>query len=151
MSLARDFPDLPPLWMIGHGVAAAAVARVLPIWTFAGTTARVLGVALAAAGLVLACWAALWFLRKRTTIEPREVPQTLIVEGPFRINRNPIYTGMAAMLLGFALWLGALSALLVAALFPFVIDRRFVVGEEAALQARFGEEARRYIGGTRRW
>ena len=151
MSLARDFPDLPPVWMLGHGVATWIAARILPLVDFSGRVPRGLGIALVAAGVGLAAWAALWFARKRTPIEPRETPRALIVEGPFRLNRNPIYSGMALVLVGYALWLGALSSLLVALLFPFVVDRRFVRGEEAALRDRFGADAVAYLAETRRW
>ena len=151
MSVLRDFPDLPPIWMLGHGAAAWAAAEWLPLLRFDSGTTRVVGIAIGVAGIGLAVWASLWFARKRTTIEPRESPRTLIVEGPFRLNRNPIYTGMALVLLGFAFWLGALSALIAVLPFPFVIDRRFVRGEEAALRDAFGEQADRYIEATRRW
>jgi protein-S-isoprenylcysteine O-methyltransferase Ste14 len=110
-----------------------------------------MGLILAGAGLALILWAALWFLRKRTPIEPHHAPKALIVEGPYRINRNPIYTGLVLMLLGWGLWLGALSALAPAAVFAAVVDRRFVRSEEAALRSVFGGEAERYFAATRRW
>ena len=151
MSVLRDFPDLPPVWMLGHGVAAWALAEVLPIGSFGGEASRALGMVLALAGAGLGAWAAVHFARGRTTIEPREEPTTLLASGPFRINRNPIYTGMALVLLGWAAWLGTPSAVLAVLPFPWVIDRRFVRGEEATLRAAFGAEADRYIAGTRRW
>ena len=151
MSVVRDFPDLPPVWMLGHGAAAWALDWWLPIVRFDGSFVRGSGIVVASTGVVLAVWAALWFVRKRTTIEPREEPAALIVEGPFRINRNPIYTGMALVLVGFALWLGSLSALVVVMFFPFVIDRRFVRAEETVLRETFGAKAKIYIEATRRW
>ena len=87
----RDFPDIPPVWAAGCFAAQFALS-LLP-----GPAPRAapLGWALIAVGLVLIAWSAWWFWRKSTSIEPREVPRRLIVEGPFRLNRNPIYTGMA--------------------------------------------------------
>ena len=151
MSVMRDFPDLPPVWMLGHGALAWMLAEALPLARFAGPVPRPLGAILALAGIGLAVWAAAWFARRRTTIEPREAPSALIVEGPFRVNRNPIYTGMALVLGGWALWLGTLLAVLAVLPFPFVIDRRFVRGEEAALRDAFGTDADVYIAGSRRW
>lgn len=151
MSVLRDFPDLPPVWMLAHGALAWGLATVMPIASFAGPAARTLGAALALAGVALAVWAAAWFARRRTTIEPREEPSALIVEGPFRLNRNPIYSGMALVLLGWALWLGALSAVVAVLPFIFLIDRRFVRGEEVALREAFGGEAVRYMAASRRW
>lgn len=145
--MIKGFPDLPPIWALGAAVAAAGLARwaplaPLPTWP---------GWPFAVAGFGLVGWSAWWFRAKRTTIEPHRAPTRLIVEGPYRINRNPIYTGMALVLLGWAFLLGAASALLPAAAFPWLIDRRFVRGEEAALRRAFGPEAERYFAANRRW
>ncbi|MGP1396674.1 MAG: methyltransferase family protein [Inquilinaceae bacterium] len=151
LSIRRDFPDLPPVWALGLAVAAWAAARYVPLWSFASPTGATVGIVLILAGVILAAWSALWFRRKRTTIEPRNEPSALIIEGPFRLNRNPIYTGMALVLFGVAIWLGTLSALVVVALFPAVVTRRFVKGEEEALRRAFGAEADAYFRKTRRW
>jgi protein-S-isoprenylcysteine O-methyltransferase Ste14 len=146
-ALRREFPDLPPVWAIGAAALAWALARWLPLASLPAWPAPPLGVA----GVGLAIWSAWWFRVKRTPIEPRETPRALIVEGPYRLNRNPIYTGMALVLLAWAFWLGAATALLPAIAFPLVIDRRFVRSEEAALRAAFGPEVDRYFAATRRW
>ena len=151
MSVTRDFPDLPPVWMLGHGALAWVLAETVPLMRFGGSAPRAIGAVVALSGVALAVWAALWFARRRTTIEPREEPTALIVEGPFRLNRNPIYTGMTLVLAGWALWLGALSSVLAILPFPLLIDRRFVRGEEEALRHAFGARADAYITGSRRW
>jgi protein-S-isoprenylcysteine O-methyltransferase Ste14 len=151
MSMKRDFPDLPPVWASGFLIAEVVAASVLPIAVFVSAPATLIGIGLIVVGVLLAAWSALWFRRKRTSIEPRDVPKALIVEGPFKINRNPIYTGMALVLLGIAFWIGALSAVAIALIFPFVITARFIRGEEAALRSAFGAEAEAYIARTRRW
>lgn len=151
MSVKRDFPDLPPIWMFAHGALAWVVARWVPLASFEGGVARAIGTVLIVVGVGLAAWASVHFAKGKTSIEPRERPRTLLATGPFRVNRNPIYTGMALVLLGWALWLGTLSALLAIVPFPFIIDRRFVRSEEAMLREVFGKEADIYIAETRRW
>ncbi|MDY8110745.1 isoprenylcysteine carboxylmethyltransferase family protein [Fulvimarina sp. 2208YS6-2-32] len=151
MAMRDRFPDLPPVWAAGFFAAEWIVADVLPIVAFGQPVTALLGAMLAVCGFAIAIWAAIWFGRKKTAIEPGETPKALIVEGPFRINRNPIYTGMALVLLGVAVWLGALSAVIVALGFPFVITARFIRDEEAALRKAFGQKAERYFAGTRRW
>jgi protein-S-isoprenylcysteine O-methyltransferase Ste14 len=143
----KGFPDLPPVWAAGAAAASWALARVAPLATWPGGA----GYVFMAAGLILIAWSALWFQRKRTPIMPHEEPRALIVEGPFRINRNPIYTGLVLIVAGFAVWLGALSGLLPALALPLVIHRRFVLKEEAALRRAFGAEAEAYFRATRRW
>ncbi|MEM8788165.1 MAG: methyltransferase [Pseudomonadota bacterium] len=141
-------PDMPPFWMLGFGALAWAAARLIPLWQFdIQPVGRVLG----ALGLALILWSAVWFWRKKTPIEPGHVPAALIVEGPYRLNRNPIYTGLCLLLLGYALGLGALSALVPAVLFPLLLTARFVTPEEAALRRAFGDAADVYFRTTRRW
>jgi protein-S-isoprenylcysteine O-methyltransferase Ste14 len=143
----KGFPDLPPVWALGSAIAAWALARWAPFAVLPGE----MGWVMMGAGIGLVVWAAVWFLRKRTPIEPHRAPRALIVEGPYRINRNPIYSGFVLILLGWGLWLGALSALMPAVVFALVVDRRFVRAEEAALRAAFGTDAERFFAATRRW
>lgn len=145
--MLRGFPDLPPVWAAAAAAASWALARWAPLVALPPGMGRVFF----AAGLGLILWAGVWFWRKRTPIEPGHVPRALIVEGPYRINRNPIYTGLALILVGWGLSLGALSALVPALVFPFVITARFITTEEAMLRAAFGAEAERYMSATRRW
>ena len=151
MSIRRDFPDLPPVWAAGTAAAQWALSRWLPVGRLNPEWADPLGWAALAAGLALIAWAALWFRHHRTSIEPGDVPTALIVEGPFRLNRNPIYTGMTLCLIGTGVLSGALGAVLLAAAFPALITVRFVRAEEATLRTAFGPEADSYIARSRRW
>ncbi len=151
MSIRRDFPDLPPVWALATLAVQAIAAWGLPLVPLVGPLVSTGGWLAIFAGLGLIGWSAFWFRRKRTSIEPRETPARLIVEGPFRLNRNPIYTGMGLVLLGCGLLLGALSSVLLAFAFPLVVTRRFVRAEEAALRRAFGPAAEDYISGSRRW
>lgn len=111
----------------------------------------IVGWGLFAVGLVLIGWSAFWFWRRNTTIEPHHVPKTLIVEGPYQLSRNPIYLGMATILAGVIVWLGQLLCLALVPLFIMVMNRRFIIPEEATLRATFGDEAEIYLQATRRW
>lgn len=149
--MLKGFPDWPPIWFAGFCAAAWLLARELPLTVAFGPVFWGLGLLLAGAGLGLIGWSALWFWKKRTPIEPHHDPKALIVEGPYRISRNPIYLGLLAMLTGYVLWLGVLSPVLLPWLFLWVLERRFVAPEEERLIAAFGLEARRYLQQTRRW
>ncbi|NDV85564.1 isoprenylcysteine carboxylmethyltransferase family protein [Aurantimonas aggregata] len=144
-------PDLPPVWAMATIAASVLAAWLVPIARFGSAWSTGLGILLAVVGIAIMAWSALWFRRKKTEIMPRQTPTALIVEGPYRINRNPIYTGMALVVLGVAFWLGALSAVAIAMIYPFVITARFIRGEEAGLRQAFGFEAERYFARTRRW
>lgn len=106
---------------------------------------------IAVSGLVLIGWSAFWFWRKKTTIEPHHQPGTLIIEGPYRLSRNPIYLGMVAILVGQVIWLGALLPVLLPPALLWILTERFAKREETALIAAFGDEAHTYLAATRRW
>lgn len=147
----KGFPDLPPLWLLAFMAVAWAMARLVPISVVTSNAVQVAGMGVAVAGLGLIFWSAWWFWRKKTTIEPHHSPGTLIVEGPYRLGRNPIYLGMVGILTGQVIWLGALSPVVLPPLLLWVLTARFAKPEEAALVAVFGEEGRAYLAATRRW
>lgn len=143
------FPDIPPVWTALALLLSWALAALLPVGRFGWGALP--GIGLALAGLALILWAALWFRRKRTTIHPHGEPTALITEGPYALNRNPIYTGFVLVAFGWAFWLGALAAFLPALALPLLLTRRFILPEERALRLAFGPEAERYFRATRRW
>ena len=148
MRLPHISADLPPVWLAVFMALSWLLARFVPLIRF---DAGPLGIALIVLGMAVIGWSAWWFWRKRTPIEPRQTPRALIVEGPYRINRNPIYTGLILILAGWALNRGAATALLPLLAYPPLLTRRFVIPEEAALRAAFGTQAEAYLATSRRW
>ena len=104
------------------------------------------GAALDIAGLV-------HFLRARTTVNPLDpgAASTLISSGVYRFTRNPMYLGLATLLLAWAMWLGNAAALAGLAVFVWYMNRFQIAPEERALEARFGAEYSRYRSRVRRW
>lgn len=147
----KGFPDLPPVWLAGFMAAAWVIDRGMPLVEAFGPLYRVLGGVLMLAALGLIGWSAWWFWRKKTTIEPHHTPSALIMEGPYRLSRNPIYLGLLALLTGYVLWLGSLAPVILPFAFHRVLTRRFIEPEEAGLRRLFGAEAHAYLERTRRW
>ncbi|QPH54693.1 methyltransferase family protein [Pontivivens ytuae] len=147
----KGFPDLPPIWFAGFAAGAWGLSRTLPLIRFDNPVTDLIGALMILGGIGLALWSLYWFRRRRTTFEPHHTPTALIVEGPFRLSRNPIYVGLVAILAGYALRLGTLTPLLLVPVFWWVLHRRFALPEEAGLRAAFGAEAEAYIAATRRW
>ena len=105
----KGFPDLPPLWLTLFMALAWAMARFVPLAGGPDVFVQRFGTVVAVLGLGFICWSAAWFWKKKTTIEPHHTPGTLIIEGPYRLSRNPIYLGMVLILSGQVMWFGALS------------------------------------------
>lgn len=145
----KKYIDIPPIWFVLCAFAAWFLARIWPVYQV-DLNRWFIGVVVGT-GVYLIVWSALWFWRKKTPIEPRHTPNSLLVEGPFKVNRNPIYTGFTIILLGIVLWIGAFTALFPVLAFPFIITSRFIKGEESQIREQFGDEAEVYFSRTRRW
>ena len=145
----RGFPDLPPIWMAGFGALQWGLGQVTPV--LGDRSVSAFGTGLIVIGMCLILWSASYFIRHKTPIEPGQTPSHLIATGPYKLSRNPIYLAMAVMLTGWTLWLGVLAGLVLVPIFGFVITRRFIVHEEAALRAEFGLKAEQFFDDTARW
>jgi len=146
----KNFPDLPPIWLLGFLALNWVFARAIP-GNPGAPVLNVLSWGLIGLGLLLILWAAFWFWRRKTTIEPHHEPDVLIAEGPFRFSRNPIYLAMLMILLGAVIGRGQPLCLILLPFFYGILMRRFVFPEEEMLRRRFGSEAETYLASTRRW
>jgi protein-S-isoprenylcysteine O-methyltransferase Ste14 len=93
------------------------------------------------------------FRRSGTTLEPfqPERASVLVTSGANAISRNPMYVGMAGLLLAHAVWRGSWTALLPLVGFVVFIDRAQIHAEEAALLEKFGSAYEAYQASTPRW
>ena len=111
-----------------------------------------LGVVLIALGLVLVVrTVALFAAVGRGTLAPWDPTSRLVVEGPYRYVRNPMISGVLAILLGEAVLLGSLALLMwFAAVFAANAVYLPLV-EERGLKRRFGREYDAYRSQVPRW
>src|SRR5918998_623693 len=75
--------------------------------------------------------------------EENRVPQRLVVEGPYRYLRNPLYVTDFSLILGTALLCGKWALVLLAALYLLQLALQLPL-EERELRQRFGASYRRY-------
>src|SRR5688572_26935975 len=122
----------PPV--VGLAVAAAmwALARIAPalqlpdLLRLTGTAGLgALGVAVALAGVVS-------FHRARTTVNPLkpEKSAALVSTGVYSFTRNPMYLGMALVLLAWAVYLDSIWSLVGPFAFALYITRFQIIPEE---------------------
>lgn len=147
----KGFPDIPPMWWAGSIAVIYLGAWTAPALHFDVAILALVSRLILVASLGLVAWSGWWFYVKKTPIEPHHTPKTLIVEGPYRLTRNPIYLALVALTVSSALGHGSVLGLLVAAALWRVLDRRFAAPEEALLQVQFGAEAETYLQETKRW
>lgn len=140
----------PPLLALAAGLVQRAWAKDAPT---ASGPRRALAAGTAVASLGLAAGAARQFRAQDTTVEPFEPARatSLVVTGPNRLTRNPMYVGMAGVLVANALRRGSWAGLLPVAAFVVVIDRFQVDAEERALAEKFGADYDAYRSAVPRW
>ena len=113
---------------------------------------QVLGLTIATAGGLLALWCILTFVAiGRGTPAPFDPPRRLVIRGPYRFVRNPMYIGAGLALAGAALYSGSFSLLAYAAVFLLATHLLVVAYEEPALRQSFGKEYEAYCSRVRRW
>lgn len=113
---------------------------------------QIAGMLLGGAGALLATWCLLAFVVcGGGTPMPLDPPAHLVVRGPYRFVRNPMYIGASVALSGAAIyfmsiWLAAYAVAFVASMHAFV-----VLHEERALSDKFGQSYDDYRRNVGRW
>ena len=74
-----------------------------------------------------------------------------MVEGPYKITRNPMYLGLALVYLGIGIAEQSVWALILLPVVLLIIQRKAIEPEEAFLTHRFGAEYISYKSLVRRW
>jgi len=146
----RVFPPLIYATLFAVGYTAH---RIAPMQLFVDPTAavRLVGWALVALAVLVGASAALLFLRAGTTPDPRRPTTALVVHGPYRFTRNPMYLALALVYLGLALLVNAAWPLVLLPVALMLVERWVIAREEAYLERQFGDAYRAYKARVRRW
>ena len=150
-SLEHKIP--PPV--AGALVAAAmwSVSALGPQLSIAGMHRYPAVAVLVVAGVAFDLLGLLAFRTARTTINPLkpERASAMVTHGVYRVSRNPMYAGMALLLLAWAVHLSALWCFAGPVIFMVFITRFQIRPEERALERLFGGEYVAYAARVRRW
>jgi protein-S-isoprenylcysteine O-methyltransferase Ste14 len=119
------------MWLVSAAVPALSVD--LESNVLAALAIAAVGAGLAIAGVVE-------FRRAQTTVDPTspEKCSAIVTSGIYRHTRNPMYLGFLVMLLGLAVYLSNMAALLGLAAFAIYMTRFQIIPEERILKASFG-------------
>jgi protein-S-isoprenylcysteine O-methyltransferase Ste14 len=142
----------PPAWMLIYLAIAAAVSWWLGWPRIPGLPLVALGIALVIVGLILPVWAIVLFRHDGTEVSPTSPSnRKLIVAGPYRFTRNPMYLGLVILTLGIAVWVGAWPMLIVPLAVFITANWVHIPFEEAKMRRQFGAAYEDYLGRVRRW
>ena len=141
---------------LAPGIVAGLIPALITRWRmpdWGGWTVPIVIVAglLILGGIVVLLDAFVRFARADGTPAPPAPTTHLVVVGPYRFVRNPMYLAVAAIILGQALLFGSWATLIYLgfALTAVVLFVRFY--EEPTLESTYGEEYRTYRANVRGW
>ena len=133
----------------------------LPSWLLRNTgltpppvagPAQLAGAALVVAGGCLVAWSILTFVFVgKGTAAPFDPPRRLVVSGPFRHLRNPIYVGAVAAMAGAALYFRSWGLLAYDAAIAVTFHVLVLAYEEPVLRRAFGADYHAYCARVPRW
>lgn len=101
--------------------------------------------------MVLVGWSFKRFWAVGTSVVPVRPTTAIVVQGPYRFTRNPMYLGLLLLYLGVAGWFGFAGPLVLAPVLVWVISAYVIAREERYLERKFGGEYLRYKTQVRRW
>ena len=143
----------PPIVLAISVAAAMILPRAVPI-SWPGTNdmaAQMVGLSIGLGGILLMFWS-VWTLRRaKTTVLPHQGAAVLVTNGPYWRFRNPIYIADVMLMLGLAELTKNIWFVIAAALFAILVTWLAILPEERHLEARFGDEYRKYKQRSRRW
>lgn len=130
-------------WIVDYSLSSPAIVpNGVRFW---------LSLAIVAVGVGLSYRTMKLFQRAGTTHKLVGESTALVIAGPFRWSRNPIYLGLTLIVLGIAIYGGSVPFLLAPVAFLLTLNFAFVPWEERRLEATFGDEYRAYRERVRRW
>jgi protein-S-isoprenylcysteine O-methyltransferase Ste14 len=141
-------PPLIYLVLFGLGLL---LHQIVPISFLPVMPARVAALICLGYGVLLVGWSNLLFRRAHTSLVPIKPSTALVVRGPYRLTRNPMYLGLLYVYIALALWLGVVWPLILVPLLVLAVQRLAIAKEERYLEQKFGDAYRQYRAHVRRW
>jgi protein-S-isoprenylcysteine O-methyltransferase Ste14 len=142
----------PPLVYVAALLLGLRLQSSFPLPLLLPKTLRTfLSGALLGTGITIGALAVREMKSAGTNIQPQQPTTALVIEGPYRFTRNPIYLSMTLIYSGLAVLTNALWPLLLLPLPLQLLKRGVIEREEHYLESKFGERYQRYKESVPRW
>ena len=142
---------IPPILVLI--ITAGIVVGIPYIFPFYGIRSVVLSVLFIVLGVIIALLGVWEFRKSKTTLNPTTPKKSsrIVDTGLYRFSRNPMYLGMAFMLVGLIWGLGNYLSWLGFLAFMLYITHFQILPEEKTLKEIYGEPYNEYLTKVRRW
>ena len=145
--------------LLSIGILPFTVVVIVPRWILTSDAHAqsdlphmIAGAVAFIAGFGLFAWCvSLFAMRGKGTLAPWDPTKKLVAVGPYRHVRNPMISGVAAMLGGEALFFQSMPLTWWFVFFLMLNHLYFMALEEPGLADRFGDEYARYKAAVPRW
>ncbi|ADM08971.1 hypothetical protein PB2503_04482 [Parvularcula bermudensis HTCC2503] len=150
-ALERRLP--PPIWFLVMFGLMTVTALAPPDWVLDWPGQRVIAIVIAGFAIAVGAAGLVEIYRHKTTTSPTDIEDVsqLVVTGIYRFTRNPMYLGLALLLVAYAVALGDIWTILFVPVFVVIITYGQIKPEERVLAERFGGAYRDYTEKVRRW
>ncbi len=98
-----------------------------------------------------AIWVVRLFRQAGTNIDARKPVTQIVVSGPFRWSRNPVYLSMSMLVIGIGVAADSIWVVLFLVPATMITHYGIIRREEAYLERKFGDEYVSYKNKVRRW
>ena len=133
-------------WVIAKLGPRLGWSQLAPAWWNLG------GLVAVVIGLALYAWCLVFHFRSyRTAVRVGFSPPHLVIAGPYRISRNPMYVSGLFVWFGWVVFYGSPAVFVALVLLWFIFAFRVIPYEERQLEALFGDEYLEYKKSVRRW
>ena len=141
----------PPLIYGGIFLIGYLFQRAYPLPFLPEPFNSLIGASLIIISLLLAISGMSALKRAGTYIDPFKPTTVLVVDGPYRFSRNPLYLSLTFLYTGIAVLFNLCGPILVLPLALIIMQFGVIIREERYLEKKFGEDYRLYRAHVRRW
>jgi protein-S-isoprenylcysteine O-methyltransferase Ste14 len=143
----------PVVQFLLAAIAMWVIDWQLPQFAFSLAGQHIISSAVFLSGLIIVAIAIAGFRRADTTANPMDPSKAnaLVVNGLYKVTRNPMYLGMLLGLIGIAVWFGNPLNIGVLVFFVWYMTEFQIKPEEDSLREKFGGEYDAYCKKVRRW
>ena len=141
----------PPQLLLASLGVGFLLRWLAPLPVLTPTASAMIGPAIVALSFGVFFWAAGTMLHGHASIPTNTSTDAIVVGGPFRFSRNPIYLSMILLHIGVGAWTKSLWFFVVAAISVALLTWGVISREERYLDRKFGDAYRSYKSRVRRW
>ena len=141
----------PPFLFLGGLIISVFLHMRYPVPLFPGKASKVPGLALIAIAIALFVTALRTMRQAGTNVNPTMPATAVVVTGPYRFTRNPIYFAFSILYTGITFAVNTLWGIVTLPFVLLLINRGVIDREERYLERKFGAQYRQYKERVHRW